>query len=767
MLPTPVLSIPTIRQAISESSRGQWWTSVFEASEDAQLVCQSDGAVIEANRRAFQLLGFPANLELPAHVLPSFLTEGTARKLSELLQRSAGRQETLAAVSLLTQGRLSLVADLQVIPLGDGCSLVAVKDASRRWRMESHVQRLITAINSTTDVLYLTDASFRLTFVNPAFQQVTGHTIEDALGRDPAFLRSPAQERKAEACRQAVTTGKDWRGELINVRRDGPTYPVEAAVSPIYDKNGVLLGCVTFERDISSQKRLQEDLQLERDYTQSIINSVDAAVYTLDHELCLRHFNRSWESFPAGHGGLSFEGPPQIGRPLLEYISDEARRKDVQRVLLAVLADGQPREIRGSVGDSQQWLVKVTPWTHQAQVLGLNYVVVDQTRFCQLQTQLFQSQKMETIGALAAGVAHDFNNLLLAIRGNVTLLQLDGSVTAPILARLRQIDNAANRAAEITKQLLSFSRAAEEREVVVDFNQLVREASQLARRTLKGKVELQLELPETPVKVRIDATRGNQLLLNLAVNAADAMPGGGRLTIKNTLVQITPDQAQRFQRPAEGSYLCCAVRDTGTGIPPEVLPRIFDPFFTTKAKGKGTGLGLAIVHNIVTRAGGFVEIETVLGRGTTFFIYLPAVTACVAEEAKAPDPELLQGHGRILIVDDMDFILEFTQSFLVTAGYDVLTALSADAAIKVLEEQGGKVDVLLTDYNMPGRTGLALVVEAKARWPHIRCIVASGYLEEEEVERIQSELGARILYKPYNIGEATVLVGRVLASPVG
>jgi len=765
MATAAILSIPTDTRASYESSRGRWWTSVFEASEDAQLVCQADGAVIEANRKAFQLLGFPANLDLPAYVLPSFLTEGTARKLLDLLQRPAGRQETLAAISLLTQGRLSLVADLQVVPLGDGCSLVAVKDASRRWRMESHVQRLITAINSTTDVVYLTDAAFRLTFVNPAFQQITGHTIEDALGRDSSFLRSPEQAMKAEAWRQAVANGKDWRGELLNIRRDGTIYPVEAAVSPIYDKNGVLLGCVTFERDISSQKRLQEDLQLERDYTQSIINSVDAAVYTVDRDLCLCHFNRSWEFFPAGHGGLSFDGPPQIGRPLLDHVRDDARRRDVQCILLAVLADGQPREIRGNVGEGQQWLVKVTPWTHNSQVLGLNYVVVDQTRFCQLQTQLFQSQKMETIGALAAGVAHDFNNLLLAIRGNVTLLQLDPSITEAILARLRQIDQAASRAAEITQQLLSFSRPSEEREVVVDFNQLVREASQLARRTLKGKVELHLELPETPVKVRIDSTRGNQLLLNLAINAADAMPGGGCLTIRNTLAQITADQAQRFQKPVDATYVCCAVSDTGTGIPPEVLPRIFDPFFTTKAKGKGTGLGLAIVHNIVARAGGFLEIDTCVGRGTTFLIYLPAVTACVVAEVKAPEPGLMQGHGRVLIVDDMDFILEFTQSFLVAAGYEVLTALSAEAAAGLLEEHGGQVDVLLTDYNMPGRTGLDLVMEVKARWPHIRCIVASGYLEEEEIERIQSELGARILYKPYNIGEATVLVGRVLASP--
>ncbi len=655
--------------ATAEEARGQWWRCLFEASEDAQIVCRTDGAVLELNQRARQLFGLPDTPKLPGYLLASLLTPTTVRKLTQLLARTAGRQETLPAVSLLCRGQLSLVADLQVTPLGDGCSLVTMRDASRRWRMESHVQRLITAVNSTSDVVYLTDAEFRLTFVNSAFQQVTGHSIEDALGRETDLLRAPSEAAKVAAYRGAVTRGQDWRGEVLNLRRDGTTYPVEAAISPIYDKQGLLLGCVSFERDISAQKRLQHELALERDYTQSIIHSLDAAVFSLDRELRLRHVNRVWEAFPPGYGWLSFPAPPSLGGPFLDCIPDPARRAEVREVLHRVLAEGQPHELRGSLEPNRQWLVKITPWKHGPEVIGLNYLVVDQTRFCELQTQLFQAQKMETIGALAAGVAHDFNNLLLAIRGNVSLVQLEEGLSTVVRDKLAQIDQAAGRAAGITQQLLSFSRSTEEKEVVLDFNQLVREASQLARRTLKNKITIQLDLPEAPIKVCLDSTRGSQVLLNLAVNAHDAMPKGGTLTLRNRLVRLTAAQAQRARRPVGDEFLCCSITDTGTGIPPEVLPRIFDPFFTTKATGKGTGLGLAIVHSVVTGVGGFIEIETKVGEGTSFHIFLPTVTTGLTEPPRRAAAGLVRGAGRVLVVDDMDFILEFTQSFLQAAGY--------------------------------------------------------------------------------------------------
>ncbi len=745
-------------------ARGHWWRCLFEASEDAQLVCRHDGAVVEANRKARQLLGLSNDAVLPAFVLPAFLTPASVRKLSELLTRTAGRQETLTSVSLLCRGQLSLIADLQVTPLGEDFSLVSVKDASRRWRMESHVQRLITAVNSTMDVVYITDPDFHLSFVNAAFQQVTGHTIEEAMGQDIGFLRASSEASKQAACQAAVLQGKDWRGEFLNCRADSTSYFVEAAVSPIHDKNGSLLGCVAFERDISAQKKLQTDLQLERDYTQSIINSVDAAIYTVDREFRLQHFNRNGSNLPQGQGWLDFPEIPSVGVPLLDYVKDPVRREELRAILEGVLAQGTPQELRESLDNGQHWLVKVTPWKHGDRVLGVNYVVVDETKFCHLQAQLFQSQKMETVGALAAGVAHDFNNLLLAIRGNITLLQLDSKLADGVLFRLNQIDQAAARAAEITQQLLSFSRSEEEREVVLDLNRVVQEVSHLIRRTLKGRVELHLELPDKPANVRLDNTRANQLLLNLAVNAQDAMPNGGCLRIANRLLNLNAEQSQRTGRPVGTEFVCCSVKDTGTGIPPEVLPRIFDPFFTTKAKGKGTGLGLAIVHNVVSRAGGFLEIDSAPGLGTTFHLFFPTVHAGATERPHSAEPGLVAGVGTVMVVDDMDFILEFTKAFLTSAGYEVLVASNAEEAMAQLETQGEGVRLLLTDYNMPGSSGLDLIKAARQRWPKIKCLLASGYLEEEEAARVESEVGAPILNKPYNVREATELVARVLSS---
>lgn len=746
-------------------ARERWWRLFFDHSEDALVVCRPDGTIEEANPRAMHLLALAEDAVRPT--LFDFLAPASARVVADKLKQDNSRQETLAGVRLMVGQGVPQIADLLITPLDDGFSVVQLRDASRRWRMESHAQRLMTAIDATPDVIFLTDSEFRLTFVNSAFQVVTGYTIEDALGRPADFLRSPGQEASLLACRQHLENEVDWSGELVNRRADGSEYAVQANFSPIVDLVGERLGYAVFERDISLLKRLQEDLRRERNVVVSIMDSLDAAIYTLDRDFRLAHVNNFSERMPLRHGWLSWSGKPKPGVSLLEAIPDPAHREQIRQAMEQVLADGRLYETQAAdPANRRHWFIRIAPWRQEGRILGLIYKVTDQTRLNELQNQLYQAQKMETVGALAAGVAHDFNNLLQAIRGHVALMLLDDLLPSPLGEPLQQIDQAATRASEITQQLLTFSRVSDENEVVLDFNEVIVEASTMARRSLKQKIEVRLEPADRPAWARLDATRAQQMLLNLCVNAIDAMPDGGRLTLANEIVELPPALAARHERPAGGKYVKCTVRDTGSGIPPDVIGKIFDPFFTTKAKGKGTGLGMSIVHGVVRHAGGLLDIETEVGQGTAFHIYLPEhATAGIATPKKNNTRKLKRGTGRVLVVDDLDLVRDFARTFLEASGYTVQVAASGEEALEILGKEEKPMDLVLTDYNMTGITGQQLIREISVRWPTTKCVLASGYLEAEERSLVEEHLGARILNKPFNIREAAELIAQLLATP--
>jgi two-component system cell cycle sensor histidine kinase/response regulator CckA len=766
-LSAPVESVEAVEAIAAPRlpiSARRWWQCLFEQAEDAHLVCLHDGRVVKANQKAMQWLGLAAPAIARRKVrLFDFLSEPAVRKLTEWFKRTSGRQATLSAISFSSEGQLRLLADLQTTPLGHGYSLVSLKDTSRRWRMESHLQRLCAAVDSTPDVIFLTDAHYKITFVNPAFQSTTGYTIEEALGQTADFLRAPAANSCMQEYLAAITQGLDWQGELANLRRDGSVYPVEAAISPIPDREGKIMGYVALERDISVRKRLQAELRLEHNYVLSIIDSLDSAVYTIDRQFRLSHINNGWKKLPPQHGWLDVVTPPEAGQRLLDYVNNPEKRAELEALFNQVLAEGKPQEIQASPLGGRHWLIKIAPWLHEDEVRGLLYIVTDQTKIHQIQRQLYQAQKMETIGTIAAGVAHDFNNLLQVIRGNITLLAKADSLGELLRQPLQQIDVAAGRAAAITQQLLSFSRVSEEKVSTLDFNQAIQEAAQLVRCSSLSKVELVLRPAPKPLFVRIESSRAQQLLLNLCVNAQDAMPSGGQIVLANSRVKLSATQAAKTRSPAGSQFMCCSVSDTGTGIPAEILGRIFEPFFTTKSKGRGTGLGLAIAQSVIYQASGFIEVESRAGLGTTFHIYLPLAQASVPGEVKGARPASGKRTGRVLVVDDLDLVLNLTKTYLEMEGYTVSVAPSAEAAIEFLNRGDTKVDLIFTDYHMAGMNGQQLIDFVASGWPDMKFILASGYLERLERQELEKQPRVRLLDKPFNMAEAAELIAEALA----
>ena len=754
-------------RAGGRDSADNWWASIFNASLDAQVICRADGSVHYANPKAQRLFLFlPAAPDATVFLHP-VLPPAANQMLDSVLQNPAAGPRQCKGVKLVPGGGADLMVDLDCIPLDGGAVLVSFRDTTVSHRLESHVQRLITAIDATPDVFLVTDKNFQITYVNPAFQTATGYGIEEVMGRADDFLRAPAEQDRVRDYLQQVGQGHEWVGELTNVRANGEAYLVESTISPIFDLAGGFMGYVTSERDVSLRKQLQEELRSERDFAESIIKSLESAIYSLDREFRLTHANDGWRQMPAEHAGIRLSGPPEIGRALIDYVPDAARRAELLAAFQLVMDSGKAQSNFFQAADGRYWAIQISPWVAGAQKRGLILSVEDHTIYHEVQNQLFQSQKKEIIGTLAAGVAHDFNNLLQIIMGYVQLLQMQARkpplVAASLMQGLEKISLASLRARDITRQLLSFSRAQDENNVVVDLNQVIRDAGKLTRGTLRENILLDVHPAAAVIEVRIDFARASQALLNLFTNAQEAMPKGGTITLTNAVVTPAAEIIERHELRAGQEYACCSVSDTGGGIPPEVLPKIFQSYFSTKATGRGTGLGLAIVQRIVREAGGFIDVESVVGRGTTFHLYLPLARETATPAAEPPRLPSLRGKGRILVVDDVELLRDFARNFLQMAGFTVLTAKNGEEAIRILQESATPVDIILTDYNKPSMNGMELVKRVSANWPKTRFILASGYLDEKTQADVRGR-NATLILKPYTVDDLIkVILGEMAA----
>ena len=388
--------------------------------------------------------------------------------------------------------------------------------------------------------------------------------------------------------------------------------------------------------------------------------------------------------------------------------------------------------------------------------------VTDQKR---LEVQFTQSQKMQAVGQLAGGVAHDFNNLLTAMIGFCDLLLLRHRPGDPSFADIMQIKQNANRAANLVRQLLAFSRQQTLKPTVTDITDPLSELTHLLRRLIGENIALQIVHARDLHLVRVDQGQFEQVVINLAVNARDAMPGGGRLTIRTANVTLERPEQRGVETVPVGDYVLIEVGDTGIGIPPENLGRIFEPFFSTKELGSGTGLGLSTVYGIVKQTGGFVSVDSTVGRGTTFRILLPRWKGEIAKpvetvaEARRSDTT---GAGTVMLVEDEDAVRLFSARALRNKGYKVIEARSGENALELLATHP-QIDVLVTDVVMPQMDGTELIKRVREQRPTMRVICISGYAEETFRKRLDSASDVHFLPKPFTLEQLAGKVKQVIA----
>jgi PAS domain S-box-containing protein len=385
-----------------------------------------------------------------------------------------------------------------------------------------------------------------------------------------------------------------------------------------------------------------------------------------------------------------------------------------------------------------------------------------------LEEQLRQAQKMEAVGRLAGGVAHDFNNLLMVIKGHIDLLLQSPSVPGQVIRKIEQIDRAADRATSLTRQLLAFSRMQVLQPRVMNLNTIVEEMGRLLPRLIGEDIELLIRLSADLGSIRADASQMEQIIMNLAVNARDAMPSGGRLRIETSNAELDDSYIASHPIVRSGRYILLNVTDTGTGMDAETQAHIFEPFFTTKEQGKGTGLGLATVYGVVKQSGGFIWVYSELGKGTSFKIYLPRVDKPI-EDSGAPKSvgQAPRGTETVLLAEDESDVREVAREFLESGGYTVLEASNGTEALRLAAAHKGNIDLLVTDMVMPGMTGPDLATRLQKRNPSLGIIYMSGYSEQAAVEAAQSQTLTRLLTKPFSRIVFLRMVREVLSTTCG
>jgi PAS domain S-box-containing protein len=641
-----------------------------------------------------------------------------------------------------------LSATITVIRDAAGCPIRTAGtalDVTGRKQAEEQLKLLETCVARFQDIVIITEAEPleepgpRIVFVNDAFARRTGYTREEALGRSPRFLQGPKTSRaELDRIGAALRAWKPARAELINYTKSGEEFWLELDIVPVADATGWFTHWVAVERDITERKRLEDRLHrlIESNIQGVFFWHADGRI-TGANDAFLRLTGFSREDLAAGLLNFYAMTPPEFA---------EVDRRAVEQLTAGQVCDSYEKEYLRSDGTRVPVLLGAACYADNPEE-GVAFVL-DITERKKLEQQFLRAQRMESVGTLAGGIAHDLNNSLGPILMSLEILKM--RFPDPESEELLEIiRSSAQRGADMVRQVLSFARGVEGLRLDVQVKHLIRDIEKIARDTFLKHIEVRTSLPNDLWTVVGDATQLHQVLLNLCVNARDAMPEGGRLTISASNLTIDAHYAGLNAEARPGPYVFLQIEDTGTGIPPEMIEKIFDPFFTTKEVGKGTGLGLSTSMGIIKSHGGFIRVYSELRKGTKFRVYLPAQTGAAAETVDQ-SAEMPRGHGElILVVDDESSVREITRQTLEAFGYRVVLASDGAEAVAIYASRQGEIAVLLTDMMMPGIDGPATIQVLRKMNPTLPIIAASGLSDDGQVARAMSLGVKHFLPKPY------------------
>ena len=635
-----------------------------------------------------------------------------------------------------------------------------IEIALYKYKMEKKLKDnerwLSTTLKSIGDAVITTDIDGNVTFINPKAETLTGWKGESAVGKslDTIFRIEDGKDRRLLNSHLSQVLNRRVNGNTIEhcilVNRHDKEIDISENASPIIDDKGDVQGVVLTFQDISERMRFERALRESEERFRSVVENSHTGIVVVNSQFKCIYANKELTQL------LGYSEKEILDRDFRIFLSDYEKNIFTEHKIQLEQGKKVPSrydfEIVRKNGEKRQMQVVVSPVNMSGGEPQTVIQLLDVTERNHLEQQLRHAQKMKAIGTLAGGVAHDFNNIMTAIRGCTDLVISQIEENDPIYQDLKEVQISAERASDLTRQLLFFSRNQPMEMVTLNLNKTIEGLFKMLHRLIGEDVGISTALAPDLKRAYADKGSLEEVIMNLAVNARDAMPKGGKLSIKTENVVVDETYCENTPEGRPGDFVCISVEDSGIGMDEETLERIFEPFFSTKRPGKGSGLGLAVVYGIVKQHDGWINVYSKRGHGSTFKIYLPISDGKEERIEEEIDPAIFKGKGeRILIVEDEKRVRDLAKKVLVKHGYNVFSAENLKQAKSVYTREKGKFELLFSDVVLPDGDGIQLSEELSRKDENLKIVLSSGYTDKKSQWDIIKKKGIRFLQKPYSL----------------
>jgi len=768
---------------------------LLDSTAEAIFGLDMDGCCTFANPACVQMLGYRDVEELIGQNMHKLIHnrrgDGTPIPANEclilnVLQSGKGNHED-SEVLWQADGN-SFPAEFWSYPIyHDGNitgAVVTFLDITERLAMAAAQresdERYKTLVDSSPDWVWETNSKGIYTYASSKVYDLLGYLPEEVIGKTPFELMSSAEAERIGTIFTEIVANKSPIANLenTNCHKNGHSVVLETSGVPILSEDGELLGYRGIDRDVTQRKIDEREFRAQQYFTNTVLDAAGNVIVVLDLNGCLVRFNRAAEEL------TGYTSDEVLGKPVWDLVIPEEQQNGVKSVF-AKLSVGE-EEIAGQY--ENEWVNRhggrrLLHWHNSvlrddddgviSHIVALGYDITEkkvaEAEHARIQNELQQAQKMESLGQLTGGIAHDFNNLLGIINGyaGLALEKYINKGEEQLVDYVRNIKEAGERAADLVTQMLVFSRSDQADNIPIQFAPLLREDIKMLRATLPSTIEIEIEIEPDLPSILMNPTQLHQILMNLSINARDAMNGEGQLTIRLGWTRALDTDSPISHKPITGDWIELCVGDTGSGIDPEIIQDIFNPFFTTKEVGKGTGMGLSVIYRIMEDHGGHILLESEQDKGTTFCMLFPPILeeiSILSEAEKEKEcAEVPEGNGsEILVVDDEPMLALHMSELVKGHGYEALCVSDSTEALKLFEQDPERFSMLITDQTMPKMTGSELIVKLRDIRPDLPVVMCSGFSDKVDGKEA-SKLNIPYFEKPVNVNKLLLKIAELLS----